>query len=80
MNKKKIFQNYFNKISSNLNLVDHEFLFKSIDLIKSTKKKNIIIIVGNDGSAAMASYVAVDFTKVGGTRAINLNNLEKIKY
>jgi D-sedoheptulose 7-phosphate isomerase len=79
MNKKKFFQNYFNKISTNLNLVDHKLLFKSVDLVKSTKKNNNkIIIVGNGGSAAMASHVAVDLTKVGGIRAINFNEADLI--
>ena len=79
MDKKNFFQNYFNKISTNLNLVDQKLLFKSVDLVKRTKKKNNkIIIVGNGGSAAMASHVAVDFTKVGGIRAVNFNEADLI--
>jgi len=41
MDKKNFFQNYFNKISTNLNLVDQKLLFKSVDLVKRTKKKII---------------------------------------
>ena len=40
---------------------------------QSNKK---IIIVGNGGSAAMASHVAVDFTKAAGIRAINFNEAD----
>ena len=42
---------------------------------KSGKK---IILVGNGGSAAMASHVAVDFTKAAGIRAINFNEADLI--
>ena len=42
---------------------------------KSGKK---IIVVGNGGSAAMASHVAVDFTKTAGMRAINFNEADLI--
>ena len=37
-----------------------------------------IIVVGNGGSAAMASHVAVDFTKAAGIRAINFNEADLI--
>ncbi|MBT5087208.1 MAG: SIS domain-containing protein, partial [Deltaproteobacteria bacterium] len=39
---------------------------------------NKIILVGNGGSAAMASHVAVDFTKATGIRAINFNEADLI--
>ena len=39
---------------------------------------NKIIVVGNGGSAAMASHVAVDFTKAAGIRAINFNEADLI--
>ena len=42
---------------------------------QSSKK---IIIAGNGGSAAMASHVAVDFTKAAGIRAINFNEADLI--
>ena len=37
-----------------------------------------VIIAGNGGSAAMASHVAVDFTKAAGIRAINFNEADLI--
>ena len=44
--------------------------------IKHSGKK--VIIAGNGGSAAMASHVAVDFTKQGGIRTINFNEADLI--
>ena len=39
---------------------------------------NKIIVVGNGGSAAMASHVSVDLTKNAGVRAINFNEADLI--
>ena len=36
------------------------------------------LLVGNGGSSAMASHVAVDFTKAAGIRAINFNEADLI--
>ena len=44
--------------------------------IKNNGKK--VIIAGNGGSAAMASHVAVDFTKQGGIRTVNFNEADLI--
>jgi len=44
--------------------------------IKNSNKK--VIIAGNGGSAAMASHVAVDFTKQGGIRTVNFNEPDLI--
>jgi len=46
-------------------------LYKIIINIKKNNKK--IIIVGNGGSAAIASHFSVDMTKNGGVRCINFN-------
>ena len=46
-------------------------LHKLITNIKKNKKK--IIIVGNGGSAAIASHFSVDMTKNGGIRCVNFN-------
>ena len=46
-------------------------LYKIIINIKKNNKK--IIIVGNGGSAAIASHFSVDVTKNGGVRCINFN-------
>ena len=42
-------------------------------LIKASENGNKTIIVGNGGSAAMASHVAVDLTKNANVRCINFN-------
>ena len=47
-------------------------------LIGLKKTGNKAIIAGNGGSAAMASHVAVDFTKQGGIRTINFNEADLI--
>ena len=44
--------------------------------IKNNGKK--VIIAGNGGSAAMASHVAVDFTKQAGIRTVNFNEPDLI--
>jgi len=41
--------------------------------VQTTSKKNKVIIVGNGGSAAIASHVSVDLTKNTKIRAINFN-------
>lgn len=46
-------------------------LLSKIELIKKLKKK--IIIIGNGGSAAIASHFSIDLTKVVGIRSINFN-------
>lgn len=47
-----------------------------INNLKLQDKK--IIVAGNGGSAAMASHVSVDYTKVGGIRTINFNESDLI--
>ena len=42
-------------------------------LLEVKKSGRKVIIAGNGGSAAMASHVAVDFTKQGGIRTVNFN-------
>lgn len=44
--------------------------------IKAKQRK--IVLVGNGGSAAMASHVAVDLTKACGIRAVNFNEADLI--
>jgi D-sedoheptulose 7-phosphate isomerase len=39
------------------------------------KRGNKVIFIGNGGSAAIASHMAIDYTKNGGIRAIALNDL-----
>lgn len=73
------FQNYFKKINKSTGLVSEERLKKIADLVLATSSASKkIILVGNGGSAAMASHVAVDFTKASKIRAINFNEADLI--
>jgi len=71
------FNEYFELLNEKLNSVNTELLEESVNLIKKTKKNGgKVIIVGNGGSAAMASHVAVDLTKNANIRAINFNEAD----
>tara|TARA_Y100001935_G_scaffold223567_1_gene199084 strand:- start:2438 stop:2980 length:543 start_codon:yes stop_codon:yes gene_type:complete len=59
--------------------IDFNDLSMTIDLIEDcAKSKGKLIFAGNGGSAAMASHVAVDFTKNAGIRSINFNEADLI--
>ena len=71
------YSQYFETISRGLKSIDSAQLEQVAAMVwaahQSDKK---IIVVGNGGSAAMASHVAVDFTKAAGIRAINFNEAD----
>ena len=73
------FSKYFTTIYQSLESIDSRQLEQAATMVwtahQSGKK---IIVVGNGGSAAMASHVAVDFTKAAGIRAINFNEADLI--
>jgi D-sedoheptulose 7-phosphate isomerase len=65
---------YFKKQSELIKKVNYDDLIAVTKLINQVKKnKKKIIIIGNGGSAAIASHASVDFTKVGRVRCINFN-------
>ena len=71
------YKNYFELLHEKIAEIEGELLDQAVDLIKSTiANQRKIIIVGNGGSAAMASHVAVDLTKNAGIRAINFNEAD----
>ena len=73
------FSKYFETIFQGLKSIDSAQLGQAVAMVwasHQTGKK--IILVGNGGSAAMASHVAVDFTKAAGIRAINFNEADLI--
>ena len=75
--KNKFFTDYFDLIERTLKSVDYTQLIKSSEKIKTLSEGgNKLMIAGNGGSAAMASHVAVDFTKAAGIRAINFNEAD----
>ena len=71
--------NYFKSVNDQLKLADCKVLRQVSELIKKTSSiQGKVIIVGNGGSAAMASHVAVDLTKAARIRAINFNESDLI--
>ena len=73
------FSKYFKLIEEKLSSIDVAQLDQATDMVRqihSVKKK--VIVVGNGGSAAMASHVAVDLTKAASIRAINFNEADLI--
>ncbi len=71
------FPDYFEKIRECLKREPVESLKAVAELIRSTQeRRGKVILVGNGGSAAMASHVAVDLTKVAGVRAIDFNEAD----
>jgi D-sedoheptulose 7-phosphate isomerase len=73
---KNYFTKYLNKLSKTLINYNEESFLKIVKIIKEIKKNNKIILVGNGGSAAMASHVSVDLTKMCKIRAINFNEAD----
>jgi D-sedoheptulose 7-phosphate isomerase len=75
--KKNYFTNYFDifsKILNNYNRKDFLKIIKNLEEVKRNKKK--VILVGNGGSAAIASHVSVDLTKMCKIRAVNFNEAD----
>ena len=70
---------YLKKLSSEVFDLDRKKFDQLISKFKKIKKKNKkIILIGNGGSAAMASHVSVDLVKLCGIRAINFNEADLI--
>ena len=79
MNTSKYFSQYFETVGQKLNSIDSEQLEQASFMVwEAYQAGKKIIVVGNGGSAAMASHVAVDFTKAAGIRAINFNEADLI--
>ena len=64
-------------VSPNIETAENLLQIKEI-FVKANEKGNKIIIVGNGGSAAIASHVSVDLTKNAGIRSINFNEADLI--
>ncbi len=74
-------QNYFFKYFENLKKKLHDVDVENLQRIANKILEiggNKVIVVGNGGSAAMASHVAVDLTKAAGIRAVNFNEADLI--
>ena len=75
--KDLFFQHYFERMIVCVKNVDVGTLNAASEMARDVRNKfRKIILVGNGGSAAMASHVAVDFTKVAGVRAVNFNEAD----
>ena len=73
------FEDYNKLIFDTIESVDNALLVEAAELIREVKQSGKkVIIVGNGGSAAMASHVAVDLTKAAGCRAITFNETDLI--
>ena len=78
-NYKDFLNHYYGLIAETMQKLDFESANNAIELIKSLNTtNNKIMIAGNGGSAAMASHVCVDFTKVAKIRAVNFNEADLI--
>ena len=75
--KNTYFTDYLNKLSELVINYNHKDLLKIIKILKQIKKdKKKVILVGNGGSAAMASHVSVDLTKMCRIRTLNFNEAD----
>jgi D-sedoheptulose 7-phosphate isomerase len=74
MNPGNYFNRYFKNIKTNLDSVDIAQLEKVASLISETNKTgNKVIIVGNGGSASIASHLTVDLINAANIKSINFN-------
>ena len=77
MQESDYFSNYFAHLHDKLQSINTADLKQVATLAhKVPQQKKKIIVVGNGGSAAMASHVTVDFTKAAGMRAVNFNEAD----
>ena len=73
------FKKYFDNINLKLFSEEEKKFLKLIEEFKKTKNlKKKVILIGNGGSAAMASHLSVDLTKACNIRAINFNEADLI--
>ncbi len=71
------FPNYFASIADCVQTAAPDLLLQAVnELRKVRERKGKVILIGNGGSAAMASHVAVDLTKAAGVRAVNFNEAD----
>lgn len=69
----KFYKKFFDTIKLQLENSELEQLNNISEKLKKIKKGNKVIIIGNGGSAALASHVSVDLTKNAKVRSINFN-------
>ena len=75
MDYSSYFKDYTRSINNLLDDVDIDLIDKSVAIIRKTlNTKSKIYIIGNGGSASIASHVSVDFAKVAGVPSSTFNN------
>ena len=73
------FREYFSRINAAVETAKHDQLLQCVKHIQRCEaERGKVIIVGNGGSAAIASHVSVDFTKAAQLRSINFNEADLI--
>ena len=73
------FSLYFDELSARLHDASADQLRELCQVFVDVREKGRkVILVGNGGSAAIASHVAVDLTKAARVRAINFNEADLI--
>ena len=80
MKDKKFIDDYlerYKKVLLQTDVSENMITAKTL-LLKTRQNGKKVIIVGNGGSAAMASHVTVDFTKAANIRAVNFNEADLI--
>ena len=79
MTQNTFFSDYFQSMFNHVKKIDTGLLEACAQKVDATHRAGgKIILAGNGGSAAMASHVAVDFTKAAGRRAVNFNEANLI--
>ena len=74
MKKINFFDSYYELLNNKVDCVERSLLLNVATYIKDTANNSgKIIIIGNGGSASIASHLAVDLTKAANIRAINFN-------
>ena len=75
------FNNYFYNFSKTLEEAlkhNDKNLKKITNVLRSLKKTNKVIIIGNGGSSAIASHVAIDLNKIADISSLTFNDLSNI--
>jgi D-sedoheptulose 7-phosphate isomerase len=73
--KINFFRNYFKKIFLLENSLNSQILEKvSKKIYLQSKKRGRVIVVGNGGSAAIASHITIDLNNAAKIKALNLND------
>jgi D-sedoheptulose 7-phosphate isomerase len=70
---------YLDKFSKIINTYNEKDFLKTIKILKKIKQdKKKVILVGNGGSAALASHLSVDLTTLCNIRSVNFNDADLI--